>query len=79
MIEIFNVLVKGVEIKINPTCKAFLKEEDARKWCEEVCKRKSWVIKSTFGWNDDNNWHDYRVKDVEGNTYYFVIYKQELN
>ena len=76
--EIFNVLVKSVEVKLNPTCKAFLKEKDASKWCEDICEKMSWTIKSGLGWNDDLTFDDYRVEDKNGNTYYFVIYRQRL-
>ena len=71
--EIFNVLYKGVEKNITPFCLAFLKEEDARSWIESVCDVKSFSIKSTFGWSDDNTWDDYRVEDKDDNTFYFVI------
>lgn len=79
MIEVFNVLYKGVEKNITPYCLAFLKEEDARSWIESVCEIKNFSIKSTLGWNDDMTMDDYRVEDKEGNTYYFVIYKQQIN
>ncbi len=78
MIEIFNVLYRGVEKKVTPFCLAFLKEEEAREWIESTCEVKSYSIKSTFGWSDDNTWDDYRVEDVDGNSYYFIIYRQRL-
>lgn len=76
MMEVFNVLYKGNEIRVNPFCKAFLKEEDARKWIVKSCGKMSLTIKSSLGWNDDNSMDDYRVEDKDGNSYYFVIYKQ---
>jgi hypothetical protein len=78
MIEIFNVLYKGVEKQITPFCLAFLKEEDARSWIESTCKTKSYSIKSTMGWNQNMTTDDYRVEDKDGNSYYFVIYRQKL-
>jgi hypothetical protein len=76
MIEIFNVLVKGVEIVTTPFCQAFSKEESAREWVNKVCEYNSWTIKSSLGWNDDNTFDDYRVEDKDGNSFYFVIYRQ---
>ena len=79
MLEIYNVLFKGVEINVSPFCLAFLKEEEARDWIESTCEVRGYIIKSTLGWNDDMNLDDYRVEDVNGNSYYFVIYKQKLS
>jgi len=79
MVEIYNVLYKGVEVPVNPFCLAFLKEEQAREWIESVCDVKSYSIKSSFGWNDSRTMDDYRVEDKDGNTFYFVIYRQKLN
>jgi hypothetical protein len=78
MIEVFNVLYKGVEKGVTPFCLAFLKEEDARSWIESTCEVKSYSIKSTMGWNENMTIDDYRVEDVEGNSYYFVIYRQQI-
>jgi hypothetical protein len=78
MIEVFNVLYKGVEKGVTPFCLAFLKEEDARSWIESTCEVKSYSIKSTMGWNENMTTDDYRVEDVEGNSYYFVIYRQQI-
>lgn len=78
MVEIYNVLYKGLEIKVNPFCLAFLKEEEARNWIESTCEVKGYNIKSTLGWNDDMTMDDYRVEDKDGNSYYFVIFKQKL-
>lgn len=77
--EIFNVLIKGVEVKDINFCKAFTTEEKADKWIEETCLKKNWTIKSSFGWNESNTIDDRRVEDKNGNSYYFVIYRQELN
>jgi hypothetical protein len=78
MVEIYNVLYKGVEIKVNPFCLAFLTEEEARSWIESTCDVKSYSIKSCLGWNDEKTMDDYRVEDKDGNSYYFVIFKQKL-
>jgi hypothetical protein len=79
MLEIYNVLFKGVEKNVTPFCLAFLKEEEAREWIESTCEVRGYIIKSTLGWNDDMTLDDYRVEDVNGNSYYFVIYKQKLS
>lgn len=76
--EVFNVLVKGVEVKDINDCKAFLSEDSAIKWIEKVCKLQNWSIKSRLGWNDDNTLDDRRVEDIKGNSYYFVIFRQIL-
>ena len=78
MLEIYNVLYKGVEVQVNPFCLAFLKEEEARQWIESTCEFNGYIIKSTFGGSEDDTWDDYRVEDKDGNTFYFVIYKQKL-
>lgn len=76
--EVFNVLIKGVEVKDINFCKAFTTEEKAVKWIEETSLKNDWTIKSRSGWNDDNTIDDRRVENKEGNTYYFVIYRQTL-
>ena len=79
MLEIYNVLYKGVEKNVTPFCLAFLREEEAREWIKSTCEVKGYIIKSRFGWNDDMDLDDYRVEDKDGNSYYFVIYKQKLS
>jgi len=76
--EVFNVLYKGVEINVTPFCLAFLREEEARDWIEQTCETKNFTIKSKLGWNDSETVDDYRVEDSEGNSYYFVIFKQQI-
>ena len=76
--EIFNVLIKGVEVKDINYCEAFRTEEEVDKFVERVCSLRNWTIKSRFGWNDDNTIDDRRVEDSSGNTYYFVIYRQTI-
>jgi hypothetical protein len=78
MIEVFNVLYKGVQKNVTPFCLAFLREEEARDWIESTCEVKSYSMKSTLGWNEDMTMDDYRVEDENGNSYYFVIYRQRL-
>lgn len=78
MVEIYNVLYKGVEVEVNPFCLAFLKEEEARKWIESTCEVKGYNIKSCLGWNEEGTMDDYRLEDKDGNTFYFVIFKQKL-
>lgn len=76
--EIFNVLIKGIEVKDVNYCKAFLREDVMDTWIEEICRIRNWTIKSRIGWIEDNKLDDRRVEDLNGNTYYFVIYRQEL-
>jgi hypothetical protein len=76
--EILNVLIKGVEKKNINICQAFFKEEEMDKWIDYVCSLRNWTIKSRLGWNEDKDIDDRRVEDKDGNTYYFVIYKQTI-
>lgn len=76
--EVFNVLVKGVEVKDINFCKAFTTEEKAVQWIEETSQKNDWTIKSRLGRNDENTIDDRRVEDKNRNSYYFVIYRQTL-
>lgn len=76
---IYNVLFKGVEIKATPFCKAFLTEQEADSYIVSKCKALNLTIRSSMGWDDSRTIDDRRTEDTDGNTYYFVIYKQELN
>ena len=77
---VYNVLFKGVEKKVNPFAQAFESEEKAREWCIKVANSKELKICSTLGkWNEYWEVYDYRLEDKEGNSYYLVIYKQELD
>ena len=76
--EIFNVLIKGVEVKDINFCKAFTTETLVDEWIDKICTANNWTQKSRMGWNDDNTMDDRRVEDKGGNTYYFVIYRQIL-
>lgn len=78
MVDIYNVLFKGVEVKVEPFCIAFSTEEKARHWIKSFCDANAISIKSSMGWNDDKTMDDYRVEDKDGNSYYFVIVKQKL-
>jgi hypothetical protein len=77
--ELFNVLIKGVEVKDINFCKVFLTEKQAHDYINETCLSKNWVQKSSMGWNENNTIDDVRVEDIKGNTYYFVIYRQFLD
>jgi len=78
--DVFNVLFKGVEKNVTPFAQIFATEEKAREWCRKVAIAQGLEIKSTLGKSDDE-WtlDDYRLEDKEGNSYYLVIYKQELD
>jgi hypothetical protein len=76
--EILNVLIKGVEVKDINYCEAFRTEEEVDKFVDKVCSLRNWTIKSRMGWNDENEIDDRRVEDINGNTYYFVIYRQTI-
>ena len=76
--EIFNVLIKGVEVKDINYCEAFKTEEEVDKFVEKVCSLRNWTIKSRMGWGLVEDIDDRRVEDSNGNSYYFVIYRQTL-
>jgi hypothetical protein len=76
--KIINVLFKGVELKVTPFCKPFYNEETARDFINHHAKVSNLEIMSTMGWNDDNTIDDYRAEDVGGNSYYYVLYRQEI-
>ena len=84
---VFNVLFKGVEKKVNPFAQAFESEEKAREWCIKFAHSRGLKICSTLGkmysfigkWEEEWEVDDYRLEDKEGNSYYLVIYRQELD
>lgn len=76
--EFINVLIKGVEVKDITFCKGFLTEASANEWIDAICIKNDWLQKSQMGWNEANDMNDVRVEDLKGNTYYFVLYRQEL-
>ncbi len=75
-LAIYNVLFRGVEVKVTPFCKAFRTETEAREWIDAKIIDFDLVAKSTMGWNEDKTIDDYRCEDKAGNSYYFVIYRQ---
>ena len=77
--EVYNVLFKCVENHcFNPFVQAFLKEEDAREHCHRIAKNYGLEIRSSFGWDDNRTMDDYRMEDRDGNSYYTVIFRQNL-
>jgi hypothetical protein len=76
--EIINVLFKGVELKVTPGCKVFLNEDTAREFILKNAKERNLQIKSSMGWNEDNTIDDYRAEDAQGNSYYYVLYRQTI-
>lgn len=76
--EIINVLFKGVELRITPKCIAFYNEENARVFIEKHADDRDLEIKSSMGWNEDNTIDDYRAEDAQGNSYYYVLYRQVI-
>jgi hypothetical protein len=76
--ELFNVLFKGVEVKITPFCKGFRTEDKAMEWIETLTKQYELEAKSSMGWNESKTLNDIRLEDKKGNSYYFVIYRQIL-
>jgi hypothetical protein len=76
--EIINVLFKGVELQVTPGCKAFYNEDTAREFILKNAQEKNLQIKSSMGWNDDNTIDDYRAEDAQGNSYYYVLYRQTI-
>ena len=75
MTTIFNVLFKSVEKYSTPFCRAFSTMEKAENFIEECCEKSNFTIKSNLHVEDLK---DYRVEDKEGNSYYFVIFFQEI-
>ena len=80
---VYNVLFKGVEIKPTPFCKVFNNIEDAYSFCLASAKKQELKIMSTSGFisgDEDTvgSCTDYRCEDKDGNTYYYVIYVQQL-
>jgi hypothetical protein len=76
--EIINVLFKGVEIRVTPGCTAFYNEDTAREFIEKNVEERGLEIKSSMGWNEDNTIDDYRAEDAQGNSYYYVLYRQVI-
>jgi hypothetical protein len=76
--QVFNVLFKGVQIKHTTWAKAFREEQTARAFIEDYCSERDLTIMSSMGWNSENTMDDYRAEDRQGNTYYFVIYRQTI-
>lgn len=76
--KIYNILFKGVEIKVSPFCKAFRTFHDAETWVNMQCEKAGLTIKSTMGWNEDETINDFRCEDTNGNTFYFVVYGQQI-
>ena len=74
--EIYNVLLKGVEVRIPPICKAFRTEAQADAYIQDECIKRDLTIRSTYGWDEGSTLNDYRAEDIDGNTFYFVIYRQ---
>lgn len=80
---LYNVLFKGVEIKVNPypqICKTF---GLACEYAERTAEKYGLEIKSESGFfrGDEftvDSFTDYRCEDQKGNSYYFVIYVQEI-
>ena len=83
---IYNVLFKGVEINKSSQnfCKAFTNLESAENFAETAAAQLGLTIKSGSGWLLDGgsteigNLTDFRCEDSSGNSYYFVIYVQEI-
>lgn len=82
---VYNVLFKRVEINegYQNYAKVFATIEEAYNYAEEGAKKKGLIIKSTSGFlsgdeHTPGSITDYRMEDDKGNSYYFVIYVQEI-
>lgn len=79
---IYNVLFKHVEKHVVPYCKAFKDLEKAKHYIYETIENCTW-LKSMSTMDSEyfpelGSFTDVRCEDDEGNTYYFVIYVQNL-
>jgi hypothetical protein len=82
---VYNVLFKGVEknsYRIN-YAKCFATFEEACNYAQEDANNKNLTIKSSMGFlhGDENtvgSLTDYRCEDEQENSYYYVIYVQEI-
>ena len=80
---VYNVLFKGVEQDVTPTVRPFVKFEMAEKFCELDAQSRRLKIRSTSGFTsgDENtvgSFVDFRCEDGAGNSYYYIIFVQEL-
>lgn len=80
---VYNVLFKGVEVNPGVFAKVFATIEEAYAYAEEGAKRIGLTIMSEsgfFGGDEftDGSITDFRMEDDEGNSYYYVIYVQEM-
>ena len=87
---VWNVLFKGVEK--NPSnrnwAKAFGSFKKAEEFMRNYAELNELFVHSTFGWMKGHDWdadeftvgaiNDWYMSDKEGNSYYFVIYVQEI-
>jgi len=78
MIVVFNVLCKGVENRVVPFCKAFRTEGEAEAWVHTVADKRGWKVVSSSGWDETVTVNDHRCEDAGGNSYFFVMYRQEI-
>jgi hypothetical protein len=78
VMEIINVLFKGVELRVTPFCKPFHNEDKAREFILQNAEERGLTIMSSMGWNDNETIDDYRAEDAQGNSYYYVLYRQEI-
>jgi hypothetical protein len=83
---IYNILFKGVEKNYSSDNYA-LAHKDYKEACdyvEESMIKKGLIGKSTSGFimggdeNTPGSLTDYRCEDTDGNSYYYVIYVQEV-
>lgn len=77
--RIYNVLLKAVEKahRFNPSCRAFGSEEEAMAHIKKNSHIHRLTLRSSMEFEDDSV--DFRYEDTEGDSYYYVIFKQELN
>ena len=76
---IYNVLLKAVEKahRFNPSCNAFRTEEEAM----AHIKKNSYIhrLKICSSMEHEDGSVDFRFEDADEDSYYYVIFKQELN
>ena len=81
---IYNVLFKGVEITNSTFAIAFATLKEAYAFAKNNAEKRNLTIKSELGFGEEqgefikDSLTDYRCEDKDGNSYYYIIYVQEL-
>lgn len=74
---IYNLLFKGIEKRTTPWCKAFSTKEEAQSYIDADILSSGLTAKS-IDRNDEDTISDVRCEDTHGNSYYYVLFTQEI-